>query len=465
MPAGSGKLRRYSPAIALLTRLLDPLLCIVAGFLAYDSRFASLATPLTLPYMELIALAALLVLAVFPALGVYQSWRSRGWLVPAGRTLLAWIVVFLLLMLFLVGLKQSEAFSRLWLLAWLGWSALLMVAARAGAYAVLRAVRRRGFNTRSLVIVGGAAQIQALVARVRAADWSGLQIAALFVNNGNSHEIEHIVAQPLAAMAGFVNSRQVDEVWIALSLEESSKLRKILEQLRNCTANVRYVPDFFGMFLLNQGVTDMLSVPMIDLSATPMMGMNRLAKAIEDRVLAAVILIFISPLMLVIALGVKLGSRGPVFYRQERVGWNGRPFRMLKFRSMRKDAESATGAMWANRNDDRTTAFGRFIRRTSLDELPQFINVLTGDMSIVGPRPERPVFVEQFKQEIPGYMQKHVVKAGITGWAQINGWRGRTDLHRRIEHDLYYIEHWTLWLDIKIIVLTVFKGFVNRNAY
>lgn len=196
-----------------------------------------------------------------------------------------------------------------------------------------------------------------------------------------------------------------------------------------------------------------------------MRGFNRYIKAIEDRVLSCLILILISPILFLLTIGVKLSSPGPIFYRQKRLSWNGQEFEMLKFRSMPVDAESHTGAVWAKKEDNRATKFGSFLRKTSLDELPQFINVLKGDMSIVGPRPERPEFVEKFKHDIPNYMQKHLVKAGITGWAQIHGWRGNTDLKKRIECDLYYIENWSLWLDLKIIFTTIFKGFIGKNAY
>ena len=188
-------------------------------------------------------------------------------------------------------------------------------------------------------------------------------------------------------------------------------------------------------------------------------------KAIEDRLVSGFSLIILSPVMVLIALGVKLSSSGPVYYRQERVSWNGLTFSMLKFRSMPVDAEWDKGAQWATSGDERPTRFGRFLRRTSLDELPQLINVLKGDMSIVGPRPERPVFIEEFKTEIPDYMQKHLVKAGITGWAQVNGWRGDTDLKTRIEYDIYYIEHWSIMLDIKIMAMTLIKGMIHKNAY
>jgi len=194
-----------------------------------------------------------------------------------------------------------------------------------------------------------------------------------------------------------------------------------------------------------------------------MAGINHWVKEAEDKFIAFSLLLLISPIIFFVAMGVKLSSPGPIFYRQERVGWNGRRFMMLKFRSMPVETENAS-VTWGNASAKNPTPFGAFLRRYSLDELPQFLNVLKGDMSIVGPRPERPMFVDEFKKTIPGYMKKHVVKAGITGWAQINGLRGDTDLNQRIEHDLYYIENWSLWLDLKIILLTPFRGMLNGNA-
>jgi putative colanic acid biosynthesis UDP-glucose lipid carrier transferase len=189
-----------------------------------------------------------------------------------------------------------------------------------------------------------------------------------------------------------------------------------------------------------------------------------LLKKLEDFFVSLSVLLLASPVMLLIALGVKLSSPGPVFYRQERVTWNGGRFRILKFRTMPTDAEAASGPVWSHRNESRATPFGAFLRRTSLDELPQFINALRGEMSVVGPRPERPEFVERFKHEIPGYMQKHLVKAGITGWAQVNDFRGDTNLHERIQYDLYYIENWSLWFDLRIIALTFLHILRSRNA-
>jgi putative colanic acid biosynthesis UDP-glucose lipid carrier transferase len=268
----------------------------------------------------------------------------------------------------------------------------------------------------------------------------------------------------LEDLPGIISAQAIDEVWVAYQGE--SLTERAQYQLRHLPVSIRLVIDCFAFkqskFL---SLNTVAGIPTLDFSVSPLHGINRYIKEVEDRLLALILLLLISPLMLFLALGVKLSSRGPVFYRQERVGWNNRSFTMLKFRSMPVDAEAKTGAVWAKPGENRATPFGAFLRKTSLDELPQLINVLRGDMSLVGPRPERPDFVEVFKDQVPNYMKKHMVKAGITGWAQVNGWRGDTDLNRRIEHDLYYIQHWSLWFDLEIAFRTVLTGFINKNAY
>ncbi|MGH8283866.1 MAG: sugar transferase [Gammaproteobacteria bacterium] len=365
MSAGRGVLKRHSSAVSAFTRALDVLACIAGGLLAYYLRFSDRA--FTLGYPALILIGALLVLVVFPIAGVYQSWRSQGLLAAAGRALAAWITVFVLLMVLLVAVKHAEHFSRLWMAGWFGWVGLFVVLLRLAAFSALRMLRRRGFNRRQVVVIGEGNQARELVQTTRGAIWTGFDIVAVFSAGTVQGILEGMTQPPLAALAGYVETHTVDEVWIALPLEQGEKLREVLTQLRYCTANVRYAPDFFGLFLLNRGVTEILDVPMIDLTASPMQGMSQVIKGFEDRLLAASILVLISPVMLLIAIGVKLSSPGPVFYRQERVGWNRRAYQMLKFRSMRMDAEKQTGAMWANKDDDRATAFGKFIRRTSLD--------------------------------------------------------------------------------------------------
>ena len=267
-------------------------------------------------------------------------------------------------------------------------------------------------------------------------------------------------------MEVFLKEKEIDQVWIALPLRAEARIKELMTKILVSTSvDVRFVPDIFDFRLLNFSVSEVIGLPVLNLTDSPMFGINQLAKAIEDRLVAGISLLILSPVMALISLGVKLSSPGPVFYRQERVSWNGLTFTMLKFRSMPMGAEQSKGAQWATSGDQRPTRFGRFLRRTSLDELPQLINVLKGDMSIVGPRPERPVFIEEFKTEIPDYMQKHLGKAGITGWAQVNGWRGDTDLKTRIEFDIYYIENWSIILDIKIMAMTLIKGMIHKNAY
>lgn len=465
MGSQQGLLRKHATSLSLIVRLLDVAACIIAGALAYLLRFGFDKASLQAGYPALVFIAALLILIVFPLTGLYQSWRTHPLLAPTARALMAWIIVFAVVLILLVLVKRSESFSREWLAIWFGLQAAFLMVMRLGLLGGLRWLRYHGHNRRHVALVGDSPQAKELVHNAAEALSSGFVISATFSPEVEVADGEVGGLRPLRDLKEYLATHAIDEVWVVLPLEQSQRLRSVRTLCSESTANVRYVPDLKDIYLLNHGVTEILGTPMIDLQASPMQGPNRVVKALEDRILATLILILITPLMLVIAIGVKLSSRGPVFYRQERVGWNGRCFQMLKFRSMRRDAESETGAMWANRDDDRANAFGRFIRRTSLDELPQFFNVLKGDMSVVGPRPERPVFVKQFKAEVPGYMQKHTVKAGITGWAQINGWRGRSDLNKRIDHDLYYIENWSLWFDLKIIFLTVFKGFVNKNAY
>jgi Undecaprenyl-phosphate glucose phosphotransferase len=261
-----------------------------------------------------------------------------------------------------------------------------------------------------------------------------------------------------------LSSRQVDQVYLALPLDQHGRMRQLMTALSVHTADVKVVPDLYQYMTLHGGVEEIDGMPVIALSHGPVHGWDAVAKRAFDLVFGSIIILFAGPVMLATAFAVKVTSKGPLFYAQVRTGLDGRPFKILKFRSMRIDAE-VNGAKWATAGDDRTTPVGRFIRKYSLDELPQFINVLRGEMSLVGPRPERPVFIEDFKRQIPRYNLRHKVKAGITGLAQVEGWRGSTSLEKRIERDLYYIEHWSLWLDFKILVRTAFGGFLSKNAY
>jgi len=258
---------------------------------------------------------------------------------------------------------------------------------------------------------------------------------------------------------------EIDQVWIALPLRAEERIREVVTALRAYPVQVRYVPDIFGFHLLRHSFSEVAGMPVIGLTDSPMQGEQRVLKTVEDLVLGGLALIVLAPVLLTVAVCIKLTSRGPVLYRQQRITWNGRHFTMLKFRTMPVGAESDSGPVWSREDDPRASRFGSLLRRFSLDELPQLFNVLRGDMSLVGPRPERPEFVAQFRQAIPGYMQKHMMKAGITGWAQVNDLRGSSDLAKRIQYDLYYIENWSLWFDLRILGLTLLHIFTSRHAY
>ena len=269
----------------------------------------------------------------------------------------------------------------------------------------------------------------------------------------------------LEELPQIIQQQRIDQVFISLSLKEQHRLEELKDLLSEQWVDVRIVPDLGSFRTLHTDIESFAGMPLVTLVQSPMTGWNQVLKRVLDLAGAILALILFSPLMLLIAFLVKITSPGPILYRQQRMGLDGKTFFTLKFRSMRQDAEKQTGAVWATENDTRRTTLGVYLRRFNLDELPQLFNVLNGEMSLVGPRPERPVLIEEFKSKIPNYMLRHKVKAGITGWAQINGWRGNTSLEKRIEHDLYYIERWSVWLDLKILLLTVFKGFVDPNAY
>ncbi len=446
------RIRMSAPWVPYVVRLADALSIVVGGFAALHMRRVqnlSIEFPADISgYYGLISVAAL-VFAALPA-EVYRSRRVAQMPSMLAGVASRWAGLVGLLLLWLFVFKASQDFSRIWFVLWTGIALLLLWVERLGIYLFLRALQRRGFNLRYVALVGAGPAAENLKQRLFSAGWSGYSLA-MTVSETDTDSLTKLA------------ETDVDEVWLALSLSDEATIRDAMHALRHSTASIRFVPDLLTLRLINHGVSDVLGMPMYDLSTSPMTGMNQLVKWLEDKVLSSLILLLISPLMVLLALGVKLTSPGPVFYRQERVGLNNKPFEMLKFRSMPVDTEKA-GVQWGGAAAKATNRFGQFIRKTSLDELPQFLNVLKGDMSIVGPRPERSMFVEQFKEEIPDYMKKHMVKAGITGWAQVHGWRGDTDLHTRIEYDLYYIENWSLWLDLKIIVMTVFKGFVNKNA-
>ncbi|GIV59887.1 undecaprenyl-phosphate glucose phosphotransferase [Rhodocaloribacter litoris] len=357
-------------------------------------------------------------------------------------------------------------FSRLHMILFGMITPSLMVALRIALYAALRRARQRGKYRRRVLIVGAGKVGRRLEQAFRQYPWMGFEVVGFLDDHKTGPDILGTTGEAAALVDRYeAAGTPIHYVYLALPLTAAARIEHLTNALSTRLAHVCLVPDLFQFNILNSRVTDVDGLPVIHLIDEAPMEFRRFLKRVVDVVFSATVLVLAAPLMLVIAVAVKLSSPGPVFYRQERMGLNGHTFQMLKFRSMPVDAEAKTGAVWARPGEDRATPVGKFLRRTSLDELPQFINVLKGDMSVVGPRPERPVFIEQFRERVPGYMLRHKVKAGITGWAQVNGWRGDTSLEKRIEYDLYYIQHWSLKFDFKIMLMTLWKGFVNENAY
>ncbi|SEM45175.1 putative colanic acid biosysnthesis UDP-glucose lipid carrier transferase [Pseudoxanthomonas sp. GM95] len=448
-----------------LLRLADLVCLSVGGVIAYRWQFGSfdLDQPF---YWPAILCSLLFGMILLNGSTLYHQWRGRALRNDVARVVILWVVMFIGMALYRFALGQLDDLAFGWWCTWFVLSLGTACTTRVWVRHTGTWLRAKGVDRTTAVIVGGGRDAERLVRALSRERWAGIDILGWFDSPGGYRYLEDVPKLgDVEALVEYVDAHQIDQVWIALPMTAQAEITSVLNQLRHSTADIKCIPDFFDVRMLNHSVEKVAGLAVINLQQSPHQGAARLLKDVEDRVLSGAILLMISPLMLMIAAAVKLSSPGPVFYRQERVSWNGRSFKMLKFRSMPVDAESSTGAVWARSGESRATAVGAFLRKTSLDELPQFINVLKGDMSIVGPRPERPMFVEKFREEIPAYMQKHMVKAGITGWAQINGWRGSTDLQRRIECDLYYIENWSLALDIRIIFLTLFKGFVHRNAY
>ncbi|MHB8879056.1 MAG: undecaprenyl-phosphate glucose phosphotransferase, partial [Myxococcaceae bacterium] len=327
--------------------------------------------------------------------------------------------------------------------------------------------RRRGFSLKTILVVGAGELGQHVIETVESHLELGFRVVGVLTRKPQKVGTR-VKGAPVLGLVTEVEAvldrTQVDQVIIALPIEDQSLVKQLMEQLALRTVDVKVVPDLYQYITLCGGLEEFGGLPIISLQGGPLHGWNLVGKRVFDALISLLALLLAAPLMLLTALLVKLTSPGPVLYRQERMGLDGRTFAILKFRTMRTDAESQ-GAVMAAEGDTRRTPVGSFLRRSSLDELPQLYNVLVGDMSLVGPRPERPVFIEEFKKQIPRYHLRHKVKAGITGWAQINGLRGQTSIQKRIEYDLYYIENWSMLLDMKILLRTALGGFLSKNAY
>lgn len=469
---GRSVLKSYSGLINVFSRVCDPLVVVLASIVAYGMRFSFENLILPVSYHPLVLFAVLSVVSIFPAFNLYNSWRGQSMARQARAIIFAWFSVVLLMIVILFGLKISSEFSRLWLGWWMGLGLLFLLVFRMTVYGVLKYSRTKGNNYRKIVIVGAGDLGQKLIAQTHASPWAGFKIKALFDDNeefAGTSILGYPVRGDISAVEPYVEDNLIDEVWIALPLRSEQRVKELLYALRHQTINIKLIPDIFGFSLLNHSMTEVVGIPAVNLSDTPMGGINKLVKAVEDRIFALLICVIVSPLLITISIVLKLTSPDSVIFKQKRHGWDGQVINIYKFRTMKQHSEFNGEVTQACKGDKRITPIGSFLRRTSLDELPQLFNVLQGRMSLVGPRPHSVEHNELYKDQVNQYMLRHMVKPGITGWAQVNGLRGETDtldkMKKRVECDLFYIENWSLWFDFKIILLTVFKGFVNKNAY
>ena len=403
----------------------------------------------------------IICIAVLKFMGLYSAKRTSSLVIEIIDLFKALSVSLFILLAVSFFYRQYE-YSRL--IAFIFWMLAMgsIATNRVCLCAALRYARKKGYNLRSALIVGAGDLGKDVKRRMEKNSWLGV----LFLGFIDDDITGTNVVGTIDELDKIVDKVKPDYLYITLPFHEYPKLDKIVKALSESMVSVRLIPDIYTMTTLCCGISNFVGYPMIHITDSPLDdGWNRLVKRIFDIFFSFMVLFFTLPILIIIALGVKLSSRGPIFYRQKRMGLDGQVFQMLKFRTMPVNSEKDTGPVWAAPGEKRATAFGSFLRKTSIDELPQFWNVLTSEMSVVGPRPERPYFIEKFKKEIPKYMLRHKMKAGITGWAQVNGWRGKTSLTKRIEYDIYYIEHWSFGFDIKIIVMTLFKGFISDNAY
>jgi len=465
----SGLLREYQDVLHATQRLVDITLVAAVHLVAtwaYSQHWRPESSNATL-----IALLAFSVSAELCSL--YRPWRVERLRVEIRTVVLVWTMTVAVMVTLAFATKTTEAYSRVVSFGWFAATPAILCAWRLLMRAGLRAMRARGRNTKRVALVGATESARELREQIDQRPWLGLQIEGVYDDRGSDRREDMLdVGVPyrgnLTALVEACRTHKIDAVYVALPMRAQPRIAQVMRDLADTTATVYLVADFFQYHLIGAQMSSIGRTPLISLHDTHFHGLNQGLKRLEDIVIGSFILALISIPLLFISLGVKLTSRGPVFFRQRRYGLNGKEIRILKFRTMTV-LEDGAQVVQATKNDARVTKFGAFLRRTSMDELPQFIQVLLGEMSIVGPRPHAVAHNESYRALIPGYMLRHKVKPGITGWAQVNGWRGETPdvswMQKRVEHDLDYIGRWTVLWDIKIILLTIFGKRKNQNAY
>jgi putative colanic acid biosynthesis UDP-glucose lipid carrier transferase len=462
---------KESIGLDLLRRLLDVLIVAVAAEAASAYHFGKPLDELESIYDVLMYVCCGLAFYLFSKFQLYASWRGRPLHVMFGQLAVSWALILLIGLFFSYLVHGIGQLSRLWVFYWFFAGALLLMAHRLVVYHLLRWMRRWGMNIKRVIIVGYGRTGQEIHKRALQQDWYGYEVKAIHCEPdelkyvGDDH-ILHI--QHLDDISEYATTLRIDEIWLALPMNGHGKLEKIQYLLRNALADIRWIPDTPGIRMISRRTIDFMGMLTVDLNCPEANGLRGIIKDLFDKLFAFAVLVVLALPFLVIAICIKYSSPGPVFFKQVRHGLNGRKFFIYKFRTMELHVEHNTVTQ-ATQNDARVTWIGRFLRRTSIDELPQFINVLKGDMSVVGPRPHALQHNEFYEDELDVYMLRHRVKPGITGWAQIHGLRGETDtiekMSKRVQFDLQYIQNWSLMLDLKIILWTACKGWTGKNAY
>lgn len=441
---------------------------LIAWFIKFESGLIPYEQPLPIEvYGGWSLIYGTIAVSIGIMIGLYTTTRKKRYaddLMKILQTHVVGLFVLLSVMFFVKEINISRGYLAIYMVA----NVLLILCYRYYVKKVLKAVRQKGYNKQFVLILGAGTLGKTFYGNLQQYPDLGYEVIGFLDDKRTWSEEEEGLYQPILGTLGDLEATlkrlMIDEVILALPLDAHHKYPRIINQCEKAGVRTLIIPDFFDYLPARPYFDNFAGMPMINVRDIPLdIAANRLFKRTFDIVFSLFAIILTSPVMLAVAIGVKLTSRGPIIFKQERVGLNRRTFYMYKFRSMRLLPPGAADTGWTIENDPRRTKFGSFIRKTSLDELPQFFNVLLGHMSVVGPRPERPFFVDQFREEIPKYMVKHHVRPGITGWAQSNGLRGDTSIEERIKHDIFYIENWSLLFDIKIIFLTIRNGF--KNAY
>lgn len=451
--------------------VLDAIVIIVSYLVAWYVMMGSIEEEVgVLPpeiYMMALVLLVPFFLLLYYACNLYTPKRVQGRRLEGANILRANAIGGMAFMAVLFLIKQVDA-SRLLLLIFLTLNVTLTFIERNIVRLVLMNARRIGLNQKHIILVGYSRAAEEYIDRIVQNPQWGYKVMGILDDNvptGTLYRGMEVLGG-MENLSYILEGNNPDEIAITLGLDEYDKLERIVAMCEKSGVHTKFIPDYSNIIPTKPYTEDLLGLPVINIRHVPLSNtFNMMVKRAMDVAGSLVCIVLFSPVMLVTSVLVKLTSKGPLIYTQERVGLHNEPFKMYKFRSMEVQTKSAERKCWTVQNDPRVTKVGRVIRKLSIDELPQLFNVLKGDMSLVGPRPERPQFVEKFREEIPRYMVKHQVRPGMTGWAQVNGYRGNTSIKKRIDCDLYYIENWTVGLDIKILFMTVFKGFVNKNAY